>query len=269
MRRLLTTTLHHTALAVLALVAAATAQAGPAPPGTQPINPTHYWTYHMEPGATLTSSIVVRDQFFRLGVPVTVDHRERLLNWVIKNGSAVQDTFVHYTWWNIVEKVPVNRRVIVTNQFGSFPVDVLNLEFLLAPAFKFGNPTGGQGGPLANHYLCYRATGFPGPAANYDLIDEWHRDSQNPGAMEFLCAPCAKQHQGITFPPVDTLTHLAAYPVSPTFGAFSPPIIDQFVSGSEFVHQLPIEYLFVPSEKTDLPVDAKRSTWGRVKQIYR
>src|SRR5262249_45016308 len=157
-----------------------------------------------------------------------------------KNGSPVLDTLVHYTWWNILEKLPVNRRVIVTNQFGSFPVQVLNLEFLLAPAFKFGNPTGLPGGPLANHYLCYRATGFPGPPPNFDFLDEWHRASLNPGPMEFLCAPCAKQHQGQTFSPVDTVTHLAAYPISPTSESFSPRITDQFVSAFEIVHQIPI-----------------------------
>jgi hypothetical protein len=254
-------------LAALALLATVASAQSP-PPGF-PFNPTHYWTYQMENGVVLPTTILVRDQFFRGGVPVTVDQRERLLNWVSKNNSPVLDTLIHYTWWNIVDKLPVNRRVIVTNQFGSFPVQVLNLEFLLAPAFKFGNPTGAPVGPLANHYLCYRATGFPAPAASFDLRDEWKVDIQNPGPMEFLCAPCAKQHQGQTFAVLDTVTHLAAYPVSPTSESFSPRISDQFISTFGIVHQIPIEYLFVPGEKTDLPTDVKRSTWGRVKQLYR
>src|SRR5215813_13267296 len=168
MRRMLTTSFRSLLTALGLLVVATSIHA--APP-TLPINPTHFWTYQMENGATLPQSIVVADQFFRAGIPVTVDRRQRLLNWVSKNNSSVVDTLIHYTWWNILEKIPVNRRVIVSNQFGSFPVQVLNLEFLLAPAFKFGNPTGGPVGPLANHYLCYRATGFPGPPASYDLQD--------------------------------------------------------------------------------------------------
>jgi len=266
MRRMLTTSFRFllSTLGLIASVAIVQAQ----PPGF-PFNPTHYWTYQMETNQPLPQSIFVRDQFFRNGVPVTVDRRERLLNWVGKNNSPVLDTLIHYTWWNILEKLPVNRRVLVTNQFGSFPVTVLNLEFLLAPAFKFGNPTGLPVGPLANHYLCYRATGFPAPAASYDLRDEWKVDIQNPGPMEFLCAPCAKQHLGQTFAVLDTVTHLAAYPVNPQSESFSPLITDQFVSRFELVHQIPIEYLFVPGEKTDLPTDVKRSTWGRVKQLYR
>jgi len=37
----------------------------------------------------------------------------------------------------------------------------------------------------------------------------------------------------------------------------------------QLVYQYPLEYLFVPSEKTDLPTDAKKDTWGRLKQMYR
>jgi len=40
----------------------------------------------------------------------------------------------------------------------------------------------------------------------FDMRDEWHETIQSPGPIEFLCAPCRKQHQGLTFPVVDTVT---------------------------------------------------------------
>jgi len=250
-------------LGILCLAASVHAQ----PPGF-PFDPTHYWTYTEQVPIPMPSPIFARDQFFRNGVPLTVEKRERLLNWVQKNNSPVLDTLLHYTWWNILEKLPVNRTVIVTNQFGSSRVQVLNLEFMLAPAYKnFTNPVGAV--PLANHYLCYRAIGFPAPPAAYDLRDEWRVDIQQPQAMEFLCAPCAKQHLGQTFPVVDTVTHYAAYPITPVSEVFYPFVRDQFFPNQELVQQHPIEYLFVPSEKTDLPVDVKKNTWGRLKQLYR
>jgi hypothetical protein len=248
-------------LGLLLLSATAGAQTGAT------LDPTHYWTYtNLEP-ILQPQSIFVQDQFFRLGVPVTVDSLSRLLNWVKKNNSAVPDSFLHYTWWNIHEKLPVNRSVIVTNQFGSYAVQVLNLEFLLAPATKNQPATGII--PYANHYLCYRATGFPSPSAGYDLQDEWRVDFQYPQAMQFLCAPCLKEHNGSIFPPVDTLTHLAVYPVTPQSENFVPFVVDQFTARQLFVTQLPPEFLFVPSEKTDLPTDVKHPTWGKIKTLYR
>src|SRR5258708_16433517 len=141
-----------------------------AQPGTPPIDPTHYWTYQNLQASVFPQPIQVQDQFFRQPVPVTVDSLVRLLNWVHKNNSAVPDTFLHYTWWNIVDKLPVNKRATVTNQFGSFPVQIPNLEFLLAPATKNQPATGAI--PQANHYLCYRATGVPRPTTAFRIQDE-------------------------------------------------------------------------------------------------
>jgi len=265
MRRMVTTSFRAWLLGLVVLCMAANVHA--APPGF-PFDQTHYWTYSLQVPQPQPQPIFAADQFFKTGVPLTVDTRLKLLNWVQKNNSLVPDTLLHYTWWNVLEKLPVNRTVIVTNQFGSSRVQVLNLEFLLAPAYKnFSNAVGGP--PVANHYLCYRATGFPGPPAAYDLRDEWRVDTQQPGPMEFLCAPCMKEHLGKIYPVVDTVTHYAAYPIQPVSDVFYPFLLDQFRPSNEFVAQHPIEYLFVPSEKTDLPVDTKKDTWGRLKLMYR
>ena len=249
------------ALALVCLAGSSQAQ-----PGALPFDPTHYWTYHILDPIPVQQPIFARDQFFRQGVPLTVANQVRLLNWVHKNNSAVTDTILHYTWYDILEKIPVNKAVIVSNQFGSFPVEVVNLEFLLTPTLK--NQTALQL-PQANHYLCYRATGFPAPPLGYDFVDEWRVDFQHPQAMEFLCAPCVKQHLGVTYPVVDTVTHLAVYPITPTSDYFVPILTDQFAPHQHIVQQIPLEYLFVPSEKTERPTDVRRNTWGRVKQLYR
>jgi len=68
---------------------------------------------------------------------------------------------------------------------------------------------------------------------------------------------------------VDTVTHLAVYPIAPETGNFAPVVSDQFAQRVELVAQSPIEYLFVPSEKTEPPTDVKRDTWGRLKRLYR
>src|SRR5262245_42662175 len=85
-------------LTILLITASAQAQ----PPGL-PFDPTHYWTYHMLDSLPPVgpATIVAKDQFFRNGVTLTVDRRERLLNWVFKNNSPVPDSLLHYTWWNL------------------------------------------------------------------------------------------------------------------------------------------------------------------------
>lgn len=240
------------------------------PPG---INPTHYWTYQLGGAFSNPQPIAVQDQFLTNYVPNTTDHLERLVNWVEKTDptgvvSAVPDTFLHYTWWNLQGKYQVNKFVQVTNQFGSYPVNVYNLEFLLAPAYKnYQDPV--HPFPVANHYLCYRANGFPSPNMPYGLQDEWRQDVQIPGPMEFLCVPCWKQHNGIVYPPVETETHLALYPIQPSSEFFVPYLTDQFFRGPQDVHQKPTEYLLVPSTKKEIITDTKPSSWGKIKLLYR
>jgi hypothetical protein len=251
------------AAGLLLVSSTANAQGGANPPD---VDPTHYWSYHVEQDVFHPNPIRVSDQFFRLPVAVTAESLERLVNWVHKNGSAVTDTFIHYTWWSIHEKLPMSVPVIVTNQFGSQRVQVDQLDFMLVPAWKY------QPQPVlphANHYLCYRAHGFNPPPNSFDFLDEWRQDIANVYPMEFLCVPCTKEHFGQIFPPVDTLTHLAVYPLFTFSLNFSPLVTDQFLQGSLLVSQRPTEYLFVPSEKTLIPTDVKHGSWGRLKTLYR
>lgn len=245
-------------------ISASVANSQVAPPG---VNPTHFWTYKLVDPVFAPRNIFAKDQFYRAGVPLTVDSLTRWINWVRKNGSpVVPDTLLHYSWWNIQQKLTTPRAVRVTNQFGQYNVNVQNLEFMLVPAWKNQpQPTF----PEANHYLCYRASGFPGPTVTFSLLDEWRQDFQRPRSMEYLCNPCQKEHAGSIYPPVDTLTHLALYPIEPFSDLFVPFIQDQFFQSTVSVRQTPLEYLLVPSEKIDVATPTRRGTWGKLKTLYR
>jgi len=232
------------------------------------VDSTHYWTYQLIDPVYFPQPIVVQDQFLPAPITNVTDSLTRLVNWVYKNNSTVRDTMIHYTWWNLQNKYPVNQFVTVTNQFGSYDVSVYQLDFLLAPAWK-NNPSPIQGGPEANHYLCYKANGFPPPPLPYSLQDEWRNDYLPVGQLEYLCVPCSKQHNGQNYAIVDSVTHLALYRIHPLSDIFYPQIQDQFVQVQRAVQQRPIEYLMVPSLKTLIPTDIKTSTWGKLKKLYR
>lgn len=235
------------------------------PPG---VNPTHWWTYHRLSPFISQQGVGLSDQFYpQQFIPNGTDSLVRLLNWVYKNHGVVQDTFIHYTWWNLLNKVPTPRLVKVTNQFGTYDVNVEQMEFLLAPAWK--NYQSPIPYPYANHYLCYRAHGFPAPSVSFFFQDEWRQDVLPVGPMEYFCTPCAKRHNGQLFPPVDTLTHLAVYPIFPNSDAFFAQTQDQFAIVPGPVMQLPIEYLFVPSTKFEINTPAKAHSWGKIRTLYR
>ena len=231
---------------------------------------THYWTYHLLTPIVMPTPIQVSDQFLPNLTPVQVDSLLRLVNWVRKNESTVRDTNIHFTWWNVVPKIPIGKTVVVRNQFGQFETRVENLEFLLAPAWKNLERTGL---PPASHYLCYRAVG-PAPTPPVSLIDEWRQDFQPVLTMEYLCAPCLKRH-GLDFVPIDTTAHFALYGIHPISEVFVPLVQDQFVHLQMPVKQggggrVPLsEYLLVPSVKFEAPTSTKRTSWGKLKIRYR
>ncbi len=259
-----TTPLLFLSLLAAALLAPTGALSQHAPPG---INPTHYWTYKLLDPVQGPRPVFAADQFWPNGLSISVDRLDRLVNWVHKNNSPViPDTLLHYTWWNITQKIPTPRAVRVNNQFGGYDVNVQNLEFMLVPAWK-NQPQ--PVFPNANHYLCYRAFGFPPPPFVVNLLDEWRNDVQQPFEMEYLCNPCLKQHAGRTYPIVDDKTHFALFRIAPASDPFYPFVMDQFFAGNVLVRQSPYEYLLVPSEKLEPPTGTRPGSWGRIKTLYR
>jgi hypothetical protein len=244
---------------------------GPSAARAQPacvIDSTHYWTYELQTPQYHSATIFVRDQFLPEYKEVAVLSAWRLLNWVRKNDSPVRDTLNHFLWWEVEPNYEVGVEVEIDNQFGRSSVFVERLEFLLSPAYK-NPPPGVPPHPDLSHYLCYRTEGFTPPTDWYFFVDEWRRDSKPVTEMEFLCAPCWKQHEGQEFAPMDTVTHLAVFRIFVWSDLFEPWIRDQFISMHDWVQQDGSGYLFVPSVKGELATPARHETWGRLKTLYR
>src|SRR5437868_12043349 len=84
------------ALCIATAIPAARAQQ--TPPN---VNPTHYWTYHLNQPYPNPQPVAVMDQFLPQFVPNTTDQMERLVNWVKKIdpsrvASPVLDPNLHY-----------------------------------------------------------------------------------------------------------------------------------------------------------------------------
>ena len=210
------------------------------------IDSTHFWSYSVLDTVDTLITVSVSDQFLPL-TSVRIDTLVKLVNWVQKDGSPVTDSLWHFTWWNIKDKVFVPEKAAIDNQFGPQDVILNYLSFLLAPAAK--NDTSGSPEGLS-HYLCYKTASEPGPFGEHTFFDEWRTDTVVVGRLVYLCAPCLKHHDGVTYLPADTVTHLAVYRIAPHSERFEPFVEDQFDSLSFSVAQLDSEYLFVPSLKT-------------------
>ena len=229
-----------------------------------PIDSTHFWTYTIMNPVGGPFPVIVRDQFLP-DTPIEVWRPVKLVNWVQKNNSPVRDTLNHFVWWDVQPKIPVGRIVEIDNQFGKYIIGVDQLDFMLVPAWKNeARPTH----PELSHYLCYRAQG-PGPNIPFSLHDEWRFDVRPVFELRYLCNPCQKIHQGQVFPPIDLNTHLAVYQLPVNSEQFYPPVFDQFGQMQYVVSQRTPEWLFVPSQKREVPTDSKRQSWGRIKTLYR
>lgn len=238
-----------------------------------PLDPTHYWTYHLLNPAVESQTFEVRDQFFTSYRPLVTMRLERLLNpaWKLHDGVlyAPRDSTAHLDWWTVPPE-PVNRMVKVSNQFGQDQMlQVVGLEFMLVPSRKTETPTTDPLPRTINHYLCYKVIGA-GPGVDVILRDQFHSQGQMVASATYLCNPCWKRHMGQEYPPVDD-THLVLYRLEiPQFEAPPRFLRDQFIEiwNSPFV-QIPDEYLATPSTKEDVPTPTEESSWGRLKTIFR
>jgi hypothetical protein len=250
------------------LIVGASAQAQPG------INPTHYWSYHLNAPMPSTDPVTVGDQFFpQVDLPPRQLVRMMTPAWkILPDGSvfAPADTVTHYDWWEF-PPIPFARSVEIDNQFGTNQqIAVSDAAFLLAPASKSLTPGTSQPPPPGtNHYLCYNAVGA-GPGINVTLRDQFHSQGQLVASLTYFCVPCWKQHAGAYFPIADPATHLALYRLEiPDFPGANVWLTDQFVeSAQNAVFQAPDEYLAVPSLKHEATATESRS-WGRIKSTYR
>jgi hypothetical protein len=231
----------------------------------------HYKVYR-DAGPQLASGkmVVLTDQF---GVSTHfVQTMDFFMNPVAKfvpatgNDYPIHDDITHYTWWHI-PFVPIDRTVLVDNQFGTQSLHVTAALYLLNPALK--NQSGAL--PVRNHYKCYQCDGqsVSIPVRLTDQFDIWQTTAMIP---RLLCNPARKELPNDPPPNVydivDSRQHYVCYEIQPQDpGTFSAAVSDQFV---ENVPQNfnPGVYLCVPSDKTE-PTGAVKDTWGRVKMLYR
>ena len=224
----------------------------------------HYKTYEVTP-ITLPTALILKDQFGT--VTVSSMAMTKFAIPAEKNGEPIIDPKLHYTWWNFFVPQPV-RTVNATDQFGFNEWTVADALYLLAPALK-NAPLPPPGPPIANHYLCYEASG-PTLGFNVTLKDQVDSVSVSVLFGKFFCNPVEKTLPGdITFPVVDSLAHLTCYLVQNP-RPYDVPVIatDQFNPGWQLrLHDNLC--LCVPALKEELPVPTEESTWGELKSNYR
>jgi hypothetical protein len=150
------------------------------------------------------------------------------------------------------------------------PVSVFQPRYLLNPAFKTVAPNPPYTGPppIKNHYVAYDADGAP-PTVTVDLVDQFAPFAAEVDQLTYLAPPAQKLFQGVAYPILDPVNHLAFYLISPLQELPPPPPV--YATDEFGVWQLalgPRVMLGVPSFKSGV-VDTKRDTWGRVKTLFR
>jgi hypothetical protein len=222
----------------------------------------HYQTYWVDSPVTNGDTLQVADQFYPDSLTIQMVSLERLLVPVRKNHGEITDPEAHLTWWSINVFAPRDTHYVrVENQFHP-PARRANWildgpDFLLAPAGKDLQP-GPPFPPIpttVDHYLCYRAR-TADPPDTVRLEDQFNLPEYlDVKALQYLCAPCAKMHDGQFYPVLDDLRHLALYRIRPPFFETGVDIADQFRIGPAVLRRdpvaHPIEYLVVPTGKRE------------------
>jgi hypothetical protein len=219
----------------------------------------HYLVYDVPETYTFTGQIALFDQFrFFCTTEVFLD---KMANPVEKNGEMIWDPMLHQTWWTLHDPQSVWWTTI-ENQFGDQVWKVKDGRFLVLPALK--NDPGTV--PPWNHYKCYDAVG---PALNMTvtLVDQFGTYEMMAMEPVLFCNPVEKCVNGITYPIIEPMTHLACYRLEPPTPASVQPVMmyDQF--GDWQVTPLEPCWLCVPSMKLHT-VPTHESTWGKIKELY-
>jgi len=254
-------------LLTIALVLAAFALVGGRAAAQVAPNWDHYLVYEAQPKSTLTVPLVLVDQFQQ--TLTNTEFLDRFANPVQKDHEGVIFPInfpeLHYSWWKLTEQ-PYDISVIASNQFGDHPLRLGALTYLLNPAFKTPGPL--PAFPLANHYTVYQCTGDALTAALV-LTDQFYTRTSLTLVPRYFCTPVEKRTpDGLVYPIIDPAQHYVVYEIELDAVFFTAMITDQFVA------DLPIDmfddrFLMVPTIKHLPPTEAKSSTWGRLKQLFR
>lgn len=233
----------------------------------------HYKVYQTLAHPSHIEQVTLIDQF-QTRTDDVVQYLDRLANPVAKNHGAafypINRPELHYTWWALSQRPPIDINVLAINQFGDQYIHVGGPytgwdTYLLNPANK--NAPTGTPLPLANHYKCYPAQGAP-VNTTVGLSDQFF--SRNAVVFEprWFCAPCEKRLlNGTVYPMVDPKQHYTVYEIDYTNTFWPARISDQFIT--DFQTDVAFDrFLMVPTQK-ELPTPSDPTTWGRVKGLYR
>jgi hypothetical protein len=219
----------------------------------------HYKVYNIDPGFDYHGNIQLLDQFGSYSVESL--WLQKFANPVHKNQEPIFFPEVHHTWW-MLDLMGVGWRVDLFNQFGPQVWQVENPRYLVAPARKYET-----GPPLPfNHYLAYEAFGVPlqMPVFLQDQFGDVEVVVMEP--LYFL-NPVEKTHDGLVYPIIDPMSHLACYRIDPPL-----PYDIQVVAEDQFgMHDFMImdhDCLCVPSWKENV-VKTENKTWSDIKELYR
>jgi len=234
----------------------------------------HYKVYVSTP-ITVVRPVGLRDQFGQLSVlDMIFDKFSTPADKIVFNADGTTTTYpmvnpdIHMDWYRINYTQP-SRTIVGTDQFGKGAWVLGDARYLLVPSLKNVLPPATV--PAWNHYLCYDALTGPFVGRPVILIDQFGNAQVQVLRPKYFCNPVEKRvgdpANQVVYPIIDFNAHLACYVVDnpqPSFHAIT--AIDQFGYWQTQIYQN--DCLCVPALK-DYPLGTERSTWGRIKSLYR
>jgi hypothetical protein len=239
----------------------------------------HYKVYWVDPANFIDGEgVALNDQFLLTWHTFVVRGAIKLAPPASKNGSIIYDDILHYTWYEIVDPPRMQRKdVAYENQFGPAWLSAGDPRWLLTPAVKNPLPDDpgkagfpiSNGGVPANHYLCWDALGAPVSKIVTLETQFGFEDDVKVLDPKYFCNPVMKQHAGVVYDIIDDQNHLVCYQLDPIHSPLVASVFvdDQFLQNN-VMGPVESELICVPTFKEGY-VQTEKSTWGKLKSIYR
>ena len=224
----------------------------PTPTPTGPPTPLHFSCYEAHHGPFTKLSVHLVDQFGDTTGEVSAPHR--LCNPADKNNEdpSAALNLNHLVGYKLRLTPPFRklRGVTVTNQFGSFVVDVVKPEYLFVPSAKSLSTPPTPIVPTIDHFTCYRVARARFGQKGISVDDQFASLSVDVKKPVRLCVPVDKNGEGIKTPAL----HLLCYKVRTSSGSAkftgAPGVLVNNQFGADSVDAKGIRELCVPSTKT-------------------
>ncbi len=217
----------------------------------------HFQCYEIKPGAFVSTSVSVQDQFGSLIEQVRFPHR--LCNPTDKNGGGIIDPTDHLVAYEAKSLGGFTKRSnqTVVDQFGTHLLDVTRPAMLMVPTSKDGV----QQLPPLDHFQCYkvkRSKGAPKFAKlTVAIVNQFETVTEIVVKARYLCAPASKNNEDPTAP--SHPDHLLCYKTRDgNFGESDHSISNQF--GLDQVRTIHRKELCLPALKNPVTVTSSSTT---------